>query len=126
MRTVPCFFLLSCPSFLPTDMLSTPIIPASTFQSTSLTRTPIDADTIRFISQEQKDAVAKLVQDLTVGPKSLSQIKDHFVSEMKKGLSKDGETLAMVPTYVMGRLDGSGIVLLACSQRKVVCVWCAH
>lgn len=107
-------------------MLSTPIIPASTFQSTSLTRTPIDADTIRFISQEQKDAVAKLVQDLTVGPKSLSQIKDHFVSEMKKGLSKDGETLAMVPTYVMGRLDGSGIVLLTCSQRKVVCEWCAH
>ncbi|KAF9389154.1 glucokinase [Podila verticillata] len=89
-------------------MLSTPIIPPSTFHTkTLLARTPINADTIRFISQEQKDAVADLIKDLTVGPKSLSQIKDHFVGEMKKGLSKDGETLAMVPTYVMGRLDGS-------------------
>ncbi|KAI9240511.1 MAG: hexokinase-domain-containing protein [Podila humilis] len=89
-------------------MLSTPIIPPSTFHTkTLLARTPINADTIRFISQEQKDAVADLIKDLTVGSKSLSQIKDHFVGEMKKGLSKDGETLAMVPTYVMGRLDGS-------------------
>lgn len=104
-------------------MLSTPIIPPSTLHTKALlARTPIDAETIRFISQEQKDAVAELIQDLTVGPKSLSQIKDHFVGEMEKGLSKDGETLAMVPTYVMGRVDGSGNVLFTCSQRKVACV----
>ncbi|KAF9379267.1 glucokinase [Podila verticillata] len=91
-------------------MLSNPIIPPSTLHTKALlARTPIDAETIRFISQEQKDAVAELIQDLTVGPKSLSQIKDHFVGEMEKGLSKDGETLAMVPTYVMGRVDGSEI-----------------
>ncbi|KAG0352010.1 glucokinase [Podila minutissima] len=53
------------------------------------------------------NALTTLVQDLTVGPKRLSQIKEHFVGEMEKGLAKDGETLAMVPTYVTGRLDGS-------------------
>lgn len=102
-------FLSSNPSHFILDMISTPLVPPSlTHTPTAPVRTPIDVASICFVSQEQKDALTTLVQDLTVGPKRLSQIKEHFVGEMEKGLAKDGETLAMVPTYVTGRLDGSG------------------
>lgn len=101
-------------------MLSSPVVSPHT--TSAPVRTPIDVDTICFVSQEQKVAISTVVQDLTVGPKKLLQIKDHFVGEMKKGLAKDGETLAMVPTYVVGRLTGSGNVLSFLPQNREACI----
>ncbi|KAG0348135.1 glucokinase [Podila humilis] len=72
-----------------------------------LIRHVLDIDSINFTSQEQKDAVDTLISDFTVGPKLLCAIKDQFKAEMALGLASDGQDLAMIPTYVMGRLNGS-------------------
>ncbi|KAI8340093.1 hexokinase-domain-containing protein [Chlamydoabsidia padenii] len=49
------------------------------------------------------DEIEKL---FTIDTEQLKDIKDHFISEMKKGLGKEHQTLAMIPSYVEGRLTG--------------------
>lgn len=72
------------------------------------TRAALDPLKVTYASQEQRQAVASLVDEFTLGPSTLVTIKDHFIHELKKGLAKDGQTVAMVPVFVNGRLDGSG------------------
>ncbi|KAF9931669.1 glucokinase [Linnemannia zychae] len=62
---------------------------------------------IVYESERQQLAVAKLVQDFTITATQLKEIKDCFKTEMVKGLAKQGKTLAMVQTYILGRLTGS-------------------
>ncbi|KAG0293081.1 glucokinase [Linnemannia gamsii] len=70
-------------------------------------RTSITRSKIIYESKRQKLAVASLIQEFTILPAKLKEIKDHFKSEMVKGLAKQGETLAMVQTHILGRLNGS-------------------
>ncbi|KAG0276969.1 glucokinase [Linnemannia exigua] len=62
---------------------------------------------IAYESERQQKTVASLVQEFTIEPTKLKAIKDRFVIEMRKGLARQGETLAMVQTHILGRLDGS-------------------
>ncbi|KAI9484798.1 hexokinase-domain-containing protein [Zychaea mexicana] len=55
---------------------------------------------------EQEEHLQKIVNQFTITPKYLEQICTHFISEMKKGLGEEGQTLAMIPSYVEGRLTG--------------------
>ncbi|KAF9359054.1 glucokinase [Mortierella sp. NVP85] len=71
------------------------------------TRAALDPRQIAFTSDEQRQVVAGLIDEFTLRPSTLAAIKDHFILELKKGLAKDGETVAMVPVFVSGRLDGS-------------------
>ncbi|KAG0214080.1 glucokinase [Mortierella sp. NVP41] len=84
-----------------------PIPVLATKSSPRPSRSPIARSEIVFESDKQRDAVATLVQDLTVLPAKLKEIKDQFKSEMLKGLARQGETLAMVQTHILGRLNGS-------------------
>ncbi|KAF9578671.1 glucokinase [Lunasporangiospora selenospora] len=68
---------------------------------------PQEVRQIQFVSPAQQDAVHDLVDQFTLPPQLLRNIKDRFITEMHKGLLSDGETLAMVPSHVKGRLDGS-------------------
>ncbi|KAK3835058.1 MAG: hexokinase-domain-containing protein [Linnemannia gamsii] len=70
-------------------------------------RCPISRSEIVYESERQQKAVASLVQEFTIQPTKLKAIKNRFISEMTKGLAKQGETLAMVQTHILGRLDGS-------------------
>ncbi|KAF9897203.1 hypothetical protein BX616_006012, partial [Lobosporangium transversale] len=70
-------------------------------------RSPIDPTTIKYTSEKQKYAVAALVEEFTISTQLLNDIKDNFLEGMKKGLKKDGETIAMITSFVMGRLDGT-------------------
>ncbi|KAF9930043.1 glucokinase [Modicella reniformis] len=72
-------------------------------------RAHLDPTSIEYTSDKQRNAVAALVQEFTVTPQLLKDIKDNFIGGMQKGLKKDGETLAMIPSYVMGRLDGTEV-----------------
>lgn len=57
-------------------------------------------------SPEQEAYMKKLTEQFTITPEYLKKICDHFMSEMDKGLNKEGQTLAMIPSYVEGRLTG--------------------
>lgn len=92
-------------SYLPSAMSSTPVASRSIVKAS---RSPVDVSKIEFTSEKQKNALTELVHDFTVTPQLLKDIKDNFMEGMKKGLKKDGETVAMISSYVMGRLDGSG------------------
>ncbi|KAF9906625.1 glucokinase [Linnemannia zychae] len=70
-------------------------------------RCPIAQSEIAYESEKQQRAVANIVQEFTIKPMRLKAIKDRFISEMVKGLARQGETLAMVQTHILGRLDGS-------------------
>ncbi|KAF9162707.1 glucokinase [Mortierella sp. AD010] len=72
-------------------------------------RCPLNLNKIEFESEKQKRAVEDLVQEFTVTPKLLIDIKNNFKEAMNKGLAKDGQTIAMIPSYVMGRLDGTEV-----------------
>ncbi|KAF9429512.1 glucokinase [Podila epigama] len=70
-------------------------------------RAPMDASKIEFTSEKQKNAIDALIREFDVTPKLLQDIKTNFIQGMQKGLKRDGETLAMISSYVMGRLDGT-------------------
>ncbi|KAF9156220.1 glucokinase [Linnemannia schmuckeri] len=70
-------------------------------------RSPIIRSEVVYESQKQQAAIASLVNEFTILPAKLKEIKDCFKSEMVKGLGKQGETLAMVQTHILGRPNGS-------------------
>ncbi|KAG0355515.1 hexokinase-domain-containing protein [Gamsiella multidivaricata] len=72
-------------------------------------RAHLDPANIEYTSEKQKNAVAALVEEFTVTPELLKSIQKNFMEGMKKGLKKDGETLAMISSYVVGRLDGTEV-----------------
>ncbi|KAI7850037.1 hexokinase-domain-containing protein [Circinella umbellata] len=55
---------------------------------------------------EQEAYLEKIVKQFTITPNYLEKICTHFMSEMEKGLNKEGQTLAMIPSFVEGRLTG--------------------
>ena len=58
---------------------------------------------------EQEAYLEKIVKEFTIAPNYLEQICSHFMSEMDKGLNNEGQTLAMIPSYVEGRLTGKSL-----------------
>ncbi|KAG0175435.1 glucokinase [Apophysomyces sp. BC1034] len=55
---------------------------------------------------EQESYLNEVIEQFTIKPEQLDKICDHFVNEMNKGLKKENHTLAMIPSYVEGRLTG--------------------
>ncbi|CEP12643.1 hypothetical protein [Parasitella parasitica] len=55
---------------------------------------------------EQEAYMRDIIDQFTVDTNYLNQIRDHFMAEMDKGLEKEGATLAMIPSFVEGRLTG--------------------
>lgn len=66
------------------------------------------AHTIKEIggTPQQEAMVDKIVKAFTITPESLEQITQHFLSEMHKGLNHEEQTIAMIPSFVEGRLTG--------------------
>lgn len=56
---------------------------------------------------EQEAYMNDIIEQFTVDKEYLTRICDHFIGEMKKGLDKEGATVAMIPSYVEGRLTGN-------------------
>ncbi|KAI9789054.1 MAG: hexokinase A [Peltula sp. TS41687] len=52
------------------------------------------------------DQINELERIFTVDREKLKQITDHFVSELQRGLSENGATIAMNPTWVMAYPTG--------------------
>ncbi|KAI8049792.1 hexokinase-domain-containing protein [Gilbertella persicaria] len=55
---------------------------------------------------EQQAYMNDIIDQFTTDAASLHRIKEHFKKEMDKGLEKEGATVAMIPSYVEGRLTG--------------------
>ncbi|KAG0056065.1 glucokinase [Gryganskiella cystojenkinii] len=72
-------------------------------------RHKIDPAKIDYTSDKQRNAVQALMDEFTISTDLLKDIKNNFIEGMNKGLERDGETLAMIPSHVLGRLDGSEI-----------------
>ncbi|KAF9930340.1 glucokinase [Linnemannia zychae] len=87
-------------------MTSTPI---ATKTIPKASRMPIDPNTIMYTSDCQQNAVNALINEFTISTQLLHDVKDNFMAGMQKGLEKDGETMAMITSYVMGRLDGTEV-----------------
>ncbi|KAH8551484.1 hexokinase-domain-containing protein [Umbelopsis sp. PMI_123] len=66
------------------------------------------AHTIKEIggSPQQNALMEKIVQAFTITPEYLEKITQHFLSEMHKGLNHEEQTIAMIPSFVEGRLTG--------------------
>lgn len=58
------------------------------------------------IPKDLLDEVRKLEEIFTVDTQKLKQITEHFVSELAKGLSVEGGSIPMNPTWVMSFPDG--------------------
>lgn len=57
-------------------------------------------------SAEQNAYMDDIERLFTIDTDYLIKIKDHFLKEMEKGLNYDKQTLAMIPSFVEGRLTG--------------------
>ncbi|KAI9281432.1 hexokinase-domain-containing protein [Umbelopsis sp. AD052] len=57
----------------------------------------------------QEAMVDKIVKAFTITPEYLEEITQHFLSEMKKGLNEEDQTIAMIPSFVEGRLTGEEV-----------------
>lgn len=55
---------------------------------------------------EQEAYIQNIIEQFTIDTEYLVKIRDHFISEMERGLSQEGATVAMIPSYVEGRLTG--------------------
>ena len=55
---------------------------------------------------EQEAFMKDIIDQFTIDSRQLVEIRDHFIQEMEKGLNHEGATLAMIPSYVEGRLTG--------------------
>ncbi|CAO3654462.1 unnamed protein product [Mucor fragilis] len=55
---------------------------------------------------EQEAYMRDIIDQFSVDTTYLNQIRDHFMTEMDKGLEKEGATVAMIPSFVEGRLTG--------------------
>lgn len=55
---------------------------------------------------EQEAYMQRIEKLFTISPEYLKKICDHFMVEMDKGLNHEGQTVAMIPSYVEGRLTG--------------------
>lgn len=57
-------------------------------------------------SPKQNAYMQGIAEQFTISDEYLQKICDHFIQEMNKGLNNEGHTLAMIPSYVEGRLTG--------------------
>jgi hexokinase len=58
-------------------------------------------------SKEQSDKVTEALRDLVIPRETLLRVTKQMVIEMKRGLSADGQTLKMIPSYVTKRPTGN-------------------
>lgn len=59
------------------------------------------------VPKDLLEQIADLEKLFTVGTDKLNSITDRFVSELTKGLSKEGGNIPMLPAWVMGFPDGT-------------------
>ena len=61
---------------------------------------------------EQEAYMRDVIDQFTVDKNYLNRICERFMGEMRKGLDKEGATIAMIPSFVEGRLTGQSIFCL--------------
>lgn len=64
-------------------------------------RPPHRKGTFTDVPAEWMEELHKVENLLTVSPDTLKKVTDHFVSELNKGLSKEGGNIPMIPGWVM-------------------------
>ncbi|RCH96705.1 glucokinase [Rhizopus stolonifer] len=57
-------------------------------------------------SPEQEAYMTDIINQFTINSEYLVKIRDHFIAEMERGLNNEKATIAMIPSYVEGRLTG--------------------
>lgn len=57
--------------------------------------------------RDLKDQIERLEELFVVDTSKLKAISDHFVGELRKGLSKEGGSIPMIPTWCMAFPDGN-------------------
>ncbi|KAJ5020640.1 hexokinase-domain-containing protein [Bipolaris maydis] len=57
--------------------------------------------------RDLKEQIEKLEEQFVVSTEKLKHISDHFVAELEKGLSEQGGSIPMIPTWCMAFPDGN-------------------
>ncbi|ORX94747.1 hexokinase-domain-containing protein [Clohesyomyces aquaticus] len=70
-------------------------------------RTPSRKGSMADVPKDLLDQINRLEELFTVPQEKLKQITDHFVSELAKGLTVEGGSIPMNPTWCMGFPDGN-------------------
>lgn len=70
---------------------------------------------------EQQAFLDSVASEFEIDKDRLIQIRDHYLTEMQKGLDHEDQTLAMIPSYVEGRLTGKVYMLDGHSQFNACC-----
>jgi hexokinase len=64
-------------------------------------------DTVGTSLLTREPAIIRLERTLTISPAKMHEIVKHFVKEMQRGLAAEGQTLKMIPSYVIRRATGN-------------------
>jgi hypothetical protein len=67
---------------------------------------------------EQEAYMRDIIDQFTIDSTYLNQIREHFMVEMEKGLQMEGATIAMIPSYVEGRLTGQYFFYLDAKKNE--------
>lgn len=59
------------------------------------------------LPEQTRAELNRIEKQFDLGPEFLRRIVDQFVTDIRLGLSKYGEPMAMIPTYVTGVPDGT-------------------
>jgi len=71
------------------------------------TSTRQDSDNVMtMLSGAQAEIVRRIQENFSVGKKEMKDIVDKFVQDMRKGLANENQTVAMLPSFVTGRISG--------------------
>lgn len=69
-------------------------------------RKPSRRGSMADIPKDLLQEIKRLEELFTVDTAKLKAISDHFITELDKGLTKEGGSIPMNPTWVMGYPDG--------------------
>ncbi|EEB09153.1 hexokinase 1 [Schizosaccharomyces japonicus yFS275] len=70
-------------------------------------RAPSRKGSMIHMSKDLQEQVTLLEQQFSVSTEKLKEVTDHFVKELAKGLSKEGGSIPMIPTWVIGWPNGT-------------------
>ncbi|KAG8987153.1 glucokinase [Tulasnella sp. JGI-2019a] len=90
------------PGELPGSKTNGAATPAPTMASGAVAPAPA----IQSLPPQTKEELERIGKQFSLSPEKLRSIVDQFVSDLRLGLSKYGEPMAMIPTYVTGVPSG--------------------
>ncbi|KAH8717247.1 Hexokinase [Beauveria bassiana] len=89
------------------SLLRSSLLPFRSWRRNSRHKLTVTTGSKADIPKDTMEAIRKLEEIFTVDTAKLKAITEHFIAELAKGLSKEGGSIPMNPTWVMEYPDGN-------------------